>query len=235
MLKLLCLKKCIENVRIKTQVEIVVIVAQWKLAPQIECSTHPGDIFPISIWKTTCDPCCQCVGGIPQTRRKQEHTHLYISCLPVPSVHCNLTAKTRSLTSSAQPIPGGMPVPSQIKWERKKSWQIHNWKINFDKVILRPQMWDKQGLVFLTQIFWLWFQMHSQQHPPNLKNCSSAVIVELHWHVTHLSYCPDGVRVTSGWVMLAIWGPLQGGTWVGRHPEGSVTAWCAAIVFQSPR
>lgn len=79
--------------------------------------------------------------------------------------------------------------------KEKKSWQIRNWKISFDKVILRPQMWDKHGLVFLTQIFWLWFQMHSQQHPPNLKDLRSdrwtapardAPVVLSGWRACHL-------------------------------------------------
>lgn len=41
----------------------------------------------------------------------------------------------------------------------------------------------------------------------------SASLLQWQPEPQHLLFCPDGMHVTSGWVMLAIWGLSQGGAW----------------------
>lgn len=104
-------------------------------------------------------------------------------------------------------------------------------------------MWDKQGLVFLTQIFWLWFQMHSQQHPPTLKNLRSdrwtapardAPVVLSGWRVCHLGVS-DACHLGSvaGWDLggASPWGERDSVMRCHCVPKPSING--AHVVFMS--
>lgn len=71
----------------------------------------------------------------------------------------------------------------------------------------------KKGVFTFTLIVWLRLPPYII---PHCKLCT--VITKLHKLMMHLSHCPDGPRVTSGWARLTIWGLLQGETWAGHPP-----------------